>query len=154
MNAKATTALFFIASMSTPVFADNATWLNVGGISHHISTNWDQGARYNESNPGLGIEHEVGVINYMAGFYKNSIGNTSNYLVAEKIVYKRGIFGAGFLGGMVDGYHLNDGRPIPAAAVTATVERNRLGVRFMYMPGIRGQSAPVLSVQIRLRLSR
>ena len=134
-----------------PVFAD--TWLNLGGVSHHFATSWDTGEKYNQANFGIGIEREMGGLNYVAGVYKNSHFRPSKYLIAEKIVYHNGAFGIGFLGGMVDGYQLNDGGFIPAAALTATIEHNGFGARFMFMPGIANVAAPVVSVQFRVLIS-
>lgn len=90
MNIKTATALLLLSAISAPVLADGATWVNLGGASHHFKTNWGAGAVYNEKNIGLGIEHEMGGLNYMAGFYKNSIGDTSKYVVAEKILVRWG----------------------------------------------------------------
>lgn len=150
----AATAVFAILASTMCQAAENGAggvWLNMGGVSHHFSD-----VKYNDRNRGLGIEAPMGGLLVGVGMYDNSVGRVSRYVVAEKCVWGRVGHGGvclGALAGMVDGYLLNGGDFVPMAAATLTAEWHRLGTRVLFVPGVENVTAPVVSMQFRLRIN-
>lgn len=138
------------ALFTAPVCADTAkqpAYINLGGISHHFS-----GQKFTENNYGLGIEVPVGGLLAGAGVYKNSVGRTSRYIVAEKCMVAIGPACLGAMAGFVDGYYLNDGDFIPMVAPTVTVDAGRIGLRFVFVPEVEKRVSAVLAVQFRVKI--
>ncbi len=133
----------------------SSTWLQLGGISHHL----DRSRNFNEQNWGIGIEHKLSKDNPFAigndssiaiGQYRNSIRRTSNYAVYQWKPLHVGPVDIGVMAGFVDGYHLNNGRPVPMALPMASIEGRNLGVNIMCLPKMKDISA-VCAVQFKVR---
>lgn len=123
-------------------------YLNFGGVSHHFSDE-----KFTENNYGLGLEVPVGGFLVGAGVYKNSIGRTSRYIVAEKCMLQTGPLCLGGLAGFVDGYELNSGGFTPMVAPTVTAEAGNFGVRLVYVPEVEKKVAAVVSLQFRVKFN-
>jgi hypothetical protein len=133
----------------------SSTWLQLGGISHHI----DRSRNFNEQNWGIGIEHKLNKDNPLAigndssisvGQYRNSIDKTSHYLLYHYKPIHVGPFNIGVMAGAVDGYHLNKGGPIPLVLPVASIEGRHVGANFMCVPKMKDISA-VCAVQFKVR---
>lgn len=123
-------------------------YLNLGGVSHHFSDR-----KFTENNYGLGIEAPVGGFLVGVGAYKNSIGRTSRYIVAEKCMLQTGPLCLGGIAGFVDGYYLNEGKFIPMVAPSLTLEAGNIGLRLVYVPEVEKKVSAVISLQFRIRLT-
>lgn len=141
------TALLVMAMPAVAAEASPSAYINLGGPSHHFSDR-----EFVEDNFGLGIEVPVGGLLVGAGVYKNSLGRTSRYLVAEKCMISAGPLCLGALAGLVDGYYLNNGNAIPMVAPTVTVDAGRFGLRFVFIPEVEKRVSAVLAVQFRIKI--
>lgn len=133
----------------------SSTWIQFGGISHHAQRH----RGFNEQNWGIGIEHKLSRDNPIAigddssiavGMYRNSIRQTSNYAFYQWKPLHVGPVDIGVMVGVVDGYKLRDGKPIPAVLPTASIEGKHLGVNFMCVPQMKEISA-VCAMQFKVR---
>lgn len=102
------------------------TWLNTGGISLH------ERPGFHGINPGLGIELRWSAdLAGTAGVLINSEGRQSRYLAAiytpwHPTLPALGTVHVGAMAGAVDGYSLNQGRPLPL--LSAVVDKRWPGV--------------------------
>jgi len=133
----------------------SSTWLQLGGISHHL----DRSRNFNEQNWGIGIEHKLSKDNAFAigedssiaiGQYRNSIRQTSHYALYQWKPLHVGPVDVGVMAGFVDGYRLNNGRPVPLALPMASIEGRNLGVNIMCLPKMKDVSA-VCAMQFKVR---
>jgi hypothetical protein len=58
----------------------------------------------------------------------------------------------GALVGVVDGYGLNGGKPVPAALPTASWEGQNFGLNFVLIPQVEKGAASAIAVQLKWRL--
>lgn len=142
--------LMLSPALSGAVMAEEKkhSYLNFGGASHHFSDE-----KFTENNYGLGLEVPMGGYLVGLGAYKNSLGRTSRYIVAEKCIFPSGPICLGALSGFVDGYYLNGGNFIPMVAPTVTVDMGSMGLRLIYAPEIDKSMPAVVSIQLRLRIN-
>jgi hypothetical protein len=127
-------------------------WINVGGLSAH-----DHG-KHNGFNPALGIEARTSdVWAFGAGMYRNSQFHTTHYAGA---IYTPLGFATdtarvrfGLQAGVVDGYQVNNGGVIPAAAAVASVRFEAVSVQLAYVPAVeRLKSVNTLALTFTVRL--
>jgi len=137
-------ALLAIALL--PGIAQAATYLNLGGVT------WHSDPRFNGRNPGIGIQHDISVTDFIAaGIYKNSDFATSSYGVAGRRLISDGVVAAGFFIGVVDGYkYRNHGDFAPFAAPFVMVDGHRIGVNLVFIPPAQKGGAAALSLQIKI----
>lgn len=131
----------------TPARAEPTWWLNLGGISLH-----DAPGR-NGSNPATAIEVRTSdTWAFGAGQFVNSERETSRFAAITYtpwVPYRR--VHTGFLVAVVDGYPINDGRPLAVAAFVADVRWQRVALSLNYVPSLdRSRWANTLSLQLKL----
>lgn len=132
-------ALLALASMLLrPAHAADAPqlWLHLGGVSAHTA------AGMNGLNPGIGIEARWSdTWAAGAGVMRNSQRATSRYVLAfwtpAHVNTPIGALHLGAAAGVVDGYRLRDGAPLPVAAPMAELRGDRVSVSALLLPHIR-----------------
>lgn len=116
---------------ATPTIgAENDLWLNLGGPSHHV----DREHPWNEKNYGLGLRYEYDDVHSIAaGFYRNSLRNTTYYAAIPYMPLKYEGLSAGFAAGVVaGGYNI---KWAPYALPTVRYEINRMfALNLVYVP--------------------
>lgn len=146
------TAAILLILMSGAAQADEPNvWVTTGFWSHHVLLN----GKFNEKNTGLGFEyHKSAETAFVAGRYRNSDGDMSNYLGVtyeplEVIGAKAGVTAT-----ILTGYRdLYNGKPILAIAPSITYEFKRVGMNVLFLPGYcKGQWGGVFAVQLKLNL--
>jgi hypothetical protein len=132
-------------------------WGNLNLASHHFGDEDDflaPGERFNEFNPGIGVEvqwqprHAVA-----AGYFRNSLDENSLYALYQYTPLRLGrhVRVGGMLG-VVTGYpgH-NDGGVAPGGGLIAKIEGERIGVNLIYLPYIDDVTPNTLALQFKLR---
>lgn len=89
---------------------------------------------YEVATPGVGMVCEKGDLVAAGGVFSNSIGSRSRYLAGGWQPIQMGPVRIGAIAGMIDGYEHRDGKPIPFAALTASVPVGAIVARFMLIP--------------------
>lgn len=133
-------ALLALASMLLrPAHAADAPqlWLHLGGVSAHTA------AGMNGLNPGIGIEARWSdTWAAGAGVMRNSQRATSRYVLAfwtpAHVTTPAGALHLGAAAGVVDGYRLRDGAPLPLAAPLLEWRADRASVSALFVPRVRG----------------
>lgn len=145
-------AAILMILMSGAAQADEPNlWITTGFWSHHVLMD----AKFNEKNTGLGFEyHKSNEMAFVAGRYRNSDDDMSNYL---GVTYEPiDLFGAkaGVTASLLTGYKkFYSGKVIFALAPSMTYEFKRVGVNFLFMPGYcRGQWGGVFAAQLKLNI--
>lgn len=131
-------------------------YLNQNLSAYHFDRQATKDKNLNETNPGIGIEHQNGDFRQMLGQYLNSKGRKSNYaLVGYTPFNMQGSFGklsAGIVGGGITGYTV----PItPAVGLLGSYQNGRMGVNITAVPDatVNGQKAHgFLGAQLRYKL--
>ncbi len=128
------------------------------GVSHHFGQReyWDgnEMRHFNEVNPGAGIEYGLGKIgpfeSYIAaGFYKNSVYNTSKYLAAGIETSGSKFLGAGIDAGLLTGY---PDMPVPVAAIpfVRVGKSDGPNLKVNVIPPIKNLTPMTVGVQLRV----
>ena len=132
-------------------------WGNLNLASHHFSGEdgfLAQGDRFNEFNPGIGVEvqwqprHAVA-----AGYFRNSVDENSLYALYHYTPLQLGRYvRVGAMLGVVTGYPgYNDGGLAPGGGVVAKIEGKRFGANLIYLPQISDVTPNTLGLQVKLR---
>ena len=135
-------------------------WADINLGSHHFGDARDflpAGERFNEFNPGIGVEvqwqprHAVA-----AGYFRNSVDENSLYALYQYTPLQLGRYlRVGAMAGVVTGYPgYNDGGIAPAGGLIAKLEGERMGVNFIVLPEIRNVTPTTLGLQFKVRLDR
>ncbi|MBU6232308.1 hypothetical protein KGP36_06775 [Patescibacteria group bacterium] len=134
------------ASVAACTHAD--TWINLGGFA------WHNRPGYNGINPGFGIRQSIGQRSFvMAGEYKNSFDDITDYAGAGYSILKKGWFSAGVIGGTMRGYPaLNHGRWTPALLPFAGAEYKRVGADLVFIPPAYKNGVTAVGLNFRLRV--
>jgi hypothetical protein len=112
-------------------------------VVHGVSYHFDRSQEWNERNAGLGVRFEQGNgLSYQTGFYNNSYGKLTTYVVAQKEWRVMGIR-AGVFGGRVTGYAV----PVAAGFMVST---NNL--TFRIVPPVGSQTSGVIAMEFRKEL--
>jgi hypothetical protein len=128
------------------------------GASHHFGQReyWDgkEMRHFNEINPGLGVEYGLGKVGpfetYLAaGFYKNSVYNTSKYLAAGIETSSSKFLGAGIDAGLLTGY---PDMPVPVAAIpfVRVGKSDGPNLKVNVIPPIKNLTPMTVGVQLRV----
>lgn len=128
-------------------------WITPGAVSYHFERTQGNGERWNETNYGLGLEHEFSPgVAVMAGVYRNSIDRWSKYAMLQWTPLALGQYvRAGVMVGTVDNYRMNGGDFIAAAAPVVTIEGARFGLNLSAVPKIRDKTSAAVAVQFKVR---
>ncbi len=144
---KARTLAALILLLLTTTAHATTWWLNLGGVSLH-----SQGD-FNGFNPGLGLtarlsdEWAVG-----AGFYRNSERHVSRYAAATYTPIEVAGLRVGVLGGLVNGYALNNGHAVPLLSPLAEWRADRIAISVGFIPHVAHvNSTSVLAAQVSVR---
>jgi hypothetical protein len=132
-------------------------WGNLNLASKHFGGErkfLSGGERFNEFNPGVGIEvqwqprHAVAV-----GYYLNSIDEDSLYALYQYTPLQLGRYvRLGAMAGVVTGYPgYNDGGLAPGGGLVLKAEGRRLGANLFYLPEISDITPHTLGLQIKYR---
>ncbi len=133
---------------------DGSLYFSPGGISQH-SEQKASGEKYNESNPGFGLEYEWQKENLknflLAGKYLNSLNKDSYYvgggqklnLLGDKSLYLDG----GYTGGLITGYNNS---VIPALMPTLSVGGTYGAADLMYVPKIENLTPETYMIKLRI----
>lgn len=126
-------------------------WVSPGAVSWHA----DRG-QYNERNAGMAVEARSGVHSVSAGYYKNSIRQTSRFALYawQPFQYEVGPIRAsiGVAAGLLDGYRINQGRPFPVAMPAVTLDWGRIGVNLTAWPALSKEESAGVGVQFKLKV--
>lgn len=109
-------------------------WFTAGGFSYHFA-NRDQ---LNQTHPGIGVEyHWLHDIAFVAGTYKNSNYNWSQYLGANWMPLQLGRFKLGATAQVANKYNeANNGGAFVFAAPTLSLESRHVGANLYVIPTI------------------
>lgn len=124
------------------------TWVTVSTISHHFNTN----GRYNERNPGLGLEHGGESLRLAAGGYTNSFNRHSTYWTVVYTPVELVGLRFGVMGGLVNGYPVNHGRYTPGGALMVTGEYRGYGFNLVGIPKIANVTEAIIALQLKMNL--
>ncbi|MFC0676924.1 hypothetical protein ACFFGH_03530 [Lysobacter korlensis] len=135
-------------------------WLDVNLGSYHFGDEsgfLPPGERFNEFNPGIGVEvqwqprHAVA-----AGYFRNSVDRNSLYALYQYTPLQFGRYvRVGGMVGAVTGYPgYNDGGIAPAGGLVVKIERGRIGANLIVLPEIPDVTPTTLGLQVKLRLDR
>lgn len=132
--------------------ATPALWISAGGYSVHFEPG------HNSHNPGLLAEVAWSERqSFMAGALRNSQSRRSHllattYTPAMAQVTPEVVVKAGVLFGVVDGYRLNNGKPVPMAGLHGEVGTDRVRLAATLLPPIPGASSGALFLTVKVRL--
>lgn len=123
-------------------------WLEMGGLSYHL----DRDRHFNERNFGLAGQYRFSTDHAVAaGYYRNSLGNTSHYALYKYTPLHYGPLNLGVQAGVLDGYPaMNHGRVFPMALPVASVRVGRVEAEFMAVPRLKDIS-PVVAVNFGVK---
>jgi hypothetical protein len=137
--------LLLICACCTPAQAQEGNLYLITTLKS-LHENRDHG--YNEKNLGIGIQYNLSQdLRLLAGEYKNSFFNKSNYFGIAWLPFHRDNFSAGFLIGEVSGYVFSNLSKYSFIAIPeVTWENGRYLVNIVFVPPV--QKAGVVAVQI------
>jgi hypothetical protein len=137
-------AVLFLLVVGSVCKAD--TWLGVGGGTVHFCHN----CGYNNFNPGLGLQHDVGTdLRLIGGVYYNSYYRASVYGGVAYQPLKHGPFRFGIMGGVVSNY---EDLKIPVMALPAlSIEGTRIGVDILGFPNV-GSRTGLITANFKYKL--
>lgn len=135
-------------------------WVDVNLGSQHFGGEDEflpEGERFNEFNPGVGIEvqwqprHGVA-----AGYFRNSVDRDSLYALYHytPLAFGRHLRIGGMVGAVTGYPGYNDGGIAPAGGLIAKLERERIGVNLIVLPRIRNVTPTTLGLQFKLRIGQ
>lgn len=124
-------------------------WINLGGVSWHLQNNNER----NGENPGLGIEYVLDEKkSLVAGVYKNSFYDYSNYAGMTWMPLELGHARLGLIAAVIDGYHMvNNGRPFPAVMPAMMFETRHHGLNLIFAPPSYGKLHGTIALQYKYR---
>lgn len=129
-------ALLLLCSVQA---ASAQTYLTVPGISYH----GDRSTRWNEVNPGLGIEHD----DIVAGYYRNSFDKDTVYVGYVWRPIKTRYLRAGLFSAFATGY------PVPVLiAPTINVGTDAVSIDIIGAPSVGKGTTHFIGAQLRLRI--
>ena len=129
--------IIFIALCVAIIKEVKADSLDIIMASHHLSN-----GEYNESNPGLGYNHNNG---FTAGFYKNSYSKLSVF-AGGYIETKKELLNVGIMSGLITGYKDQTGRNVgPMALPYVLIGPKAIRARIGALPG-----AVTFSLQVKI----
>lgn len=129
---------------------DGQIWLNAGGLSYHFN----RSIGYNERNFGMGVEYKIDAEkSIVAGFYRNSVRTQTRYLGWVWAPIELGVFRAGAVIGVADGYaDMRGGHFFPMALPALSYEGERYGVNFTVIPSFRDKVDGAMAIQFKVRI--
>jgi hypothetical protein len=133
------------------------------GASHHFGQRgfMENGTfrHFNEFNPGLGVEYRFGRlgsfdVNAGAGFYRNSVYNTSKYVSVGVETNGSKFIGAGIDAGLLTGYpdmgSTIAGMPLVAIPHLRIGEADKVNLKVEVIPPIKNLTPMTVGVQVRV----
>lgn len=140
--------LFFALLFTAPANAE--TYLNLNTVAYHYDRSAVAQQHFNETTPGIGIEHERGDYRLMAGIYRNSIRRESVYALVGYMPVRHSALSIGVAGGMATGYLPTI---VPAIGLVATLQFNRVGINLFAVPNMLSRgSYGFAGLQLRCKL--
>lgn len=127
-------------------------WFNAGGVSYH-----DKPGR-NPYNPGAGLELRTSDdLAFAAGVYRNSHDLPSRYVgviyTPLKVSTPVAPIYMGVQVGGVDGYPINDGKAMLAAAATAELRSRSWCIALVYVPAVEHlKNANMVALQFKRQI--
>lgn len=130
-------------SIALPMVAHAAPtyWLDAMIGSRHFPDR-----RFNQSNPGLGVEMDSGNWQFAVGEYKNSYYRHTSYAAVGYLPVHIGGWSAGIVGGPATGYEY----PVIGGA-EVTYRAKDWGINLLGVPPVMNGSA-VIALQLVVRL--
>jgi hypothetical protein len=126
--------------------AVSCDWLVASVASHHYGPG--SGKDYEQRNYGLGCEHRIREnLDFVAGFYRNSIRIDSTYVGVMWTAYRAGMFRLGTAATLVSGYQKE---PVKALIPVVSVEGRTLGANLLIVPPTNA-NVGALGLQVKLR---
>lgn len=141
-----------LLAVSLPTFAAD-TYLDVNLASYHWGREDVSQNNLNETNPGIGIEHDTGEWRQMAGVYLNSIRRTTVYALLGYTPLHLDRLSVGAVGGMVTGYFAE---VLPAVGLIATLQFECIGINIIAVPNAHVMHKEVngfAGLQVRYKLN-
>ena len=118
--------------------------------SYHFKEREGNKGSFEQTNPGLGLEH---VINDMwrigAGTYRSSIRTDASYVGAMYLPLQYANWRLGLAMGVVSGYETNLS---PLIVPTLMVEGKKFGANILFVPPVQKTDGGGLGFQIKLKL--
>ena len=115
--------------------------------SYHFKEREGKKGSYEQTNPGLGLEH---VINDMwrlgAGTYRSSIRTDASYVGAIYLPLQYANWRLGVAMGAVSGYETN---LTPLVVPTLMVEGKKLGLNVLFIPPVQKTNGGGLGLQVK-----
>lgn len=135
-----------LALASSSTLAADA-WVSATTVSYHL----DREQRFNERNPGLGIEYGLTEnVRAVAGFYKNSISKESVYAGVAWTPLKVEAVSVGLVAGAITGYRIS---PAPMAVPVLMVEGKRFGANVLFVPPVMKDIPATFALQVKIKLN-
>ena len=146
------------AVQATPASNLERVTLTSGFWSYHTSNR----SRYNEDNPGIGVEAAVNTNwTIAAGNYRNSVERASTYLQAmwtpdvARTQLGAVRLSAGVAMGLVTGYpELRNGDAFPTLLPVASMSVGPVGLNLTYIPSVAGRADGAIALQFKYQLGR
>ena len=145
-------SLLLILGLIAPSLGYAETWLTVSLASYHFKEREENKGSYEQTNPGLGIEH---VLNDRwrlgAGTYRSSIRTDASYVGAIYIpsYLQSAYWRLGLAMGVVSGYESN---LTPLVVPTLMVEGKKWGANILFVPPVQKTNGGGLGFQLKWRL--
>ncbi len=126
-------------------------WVNPGFYSHHF----DKSKDLNNNNHGFGVEATISnTYSLTAGVFENSDRQTSHYIGAYVMPFRRGALKAGAAVGAFDGYpKMREGGWFPAVVPTMAIEGRRVGLNVFLIPKIGDKVNSALAFQLKFNIA-
>ncbi len=129
-----------------------ALWLNLGGVSWHF----EDRDRFNQKHPTIGLEYRLNhEWSLMAGRYKNSVHEKTNYVGAAYTPWSWRHLRFGVAFGVADGYPaMNQGRWFGLLTPVVMYENGRFGANLLIIPTISESVTGAIAIQFKFRLAQ
>lgn len=126
------------AVVAIPIAHADGLYGTITTVSRHFPDR-----NFNQVNPGLGLEYDVGNWGVALGDYKNSYSKQTVYLVASYTPIHMGDFAFGAFGGPATGYNV----PVVGGLLVAYRHAN-YGFNLMVIPPAAKDGSTVLGLQL------
>ena len=129
--------------------ANAETWLVVSLASYHFKEREGTKGSYEQTNPGLGLEHVLSdKWRLGAGTYRSSIRTDASYVGAMYIPFGWSYLKFGIALGAVSGYETN---LTPLIVPTLMVEGKRFGANLLFVPPVQKANGGGLGLQLKVK---
>ena len=141
--------LLLIAAVGVVAKAMAETWLTISVASYHFKERDSGKGSYEQTNPGLGLEHVLSdKWRFGAGTYRSSIRTDASYVGAMYTPFSWSYLKFGIAMGAVSGYEPN---LIPLVIPTLMVEGKKWGANILFVPPVQKTDGGGLGFQVKFK---